>query len=157
MHADPAQFDARAKWLAVTTAERVFIFRALPNGTHETLADYQNIAPFYLNKTFPDNWFRCGNPYSLGDTGTDTTALIASSPALTVPGQNQGLNNFVPLGLDLADFTPEYATYFLATTVLDVVPGDFSPVLAEKFETVQAFMNAESAAFGLSLFNMQCH
>jgi hypothetical protein len=47
------EFNAGVRWLAVTTAERVFIFRALPNGTHETLADYRNTAPFYMNETFP--------------------------------------------------------------------------------------------------------
>lgn len=45
------EFDAGVRWLAVSTAERVFIFRAMPNGTHETLADYQNIAPFFMNET----------------------------------------------------------------------------------------------------------
>lgn len=64
------EFDAGVRWLAVSTAERVFIFRALPNGTHETLADFQNVAPFYLNETFPPNWFRRGNAYTVSSIRT---------------------------------------------------------------------------------------
>lgn len=36
------EFNAGVRWLGVTTAERVFIFRALPNGTDETNANYDN-------------------------------------------------------------------------------------------------------------------
>jgi len=46
-------FNAGIRWLAVTTAERVFIFRALPNGTDPTNANIENVGPFYLNETFP--------------------------------------------------------------------------------------------------------
>lgn len=49
-------FYAGAKYLVVAHAERAFIYRGLPNGTHPELADFQNIAPFYLNETFPKDW-----------------------------------------------------------------------------------------------------
>lgn len=47
-------FFAGAKYFAVSLAERAFVFRALPNGTHEETADAANIEPFFLNNTFPD-------------------------------------------------------------------------------------------------------
>nr|ANZ54410.1 heme-thiolate peroxidase HTP6 [Leptoxyphium fumago] len=135
------EFNAGVRWLAVSTAERVFIFRALPNGTHETLADYQNVAPFYLNETFPENWFRRSTAYSLEATGLDIATLLASSSELTVPGQNQGLNNFVPLGMDLSEVTPSSATCFLATALFDEAPGFLAPALVDSYEVVQGFLN----------------
>jgi len=140
-------FDAGVRWLAVTTAERVFIFRALPNGTFPEFADYQNVAPFYMNETFPEEWFRRATPYSLANTGTDIAALLASSSELTVPGQNQGLNNFVPLGLDISNATPEQATCFLASSVFDETPGFISPAFANAADVVTAFMNGAIKPF----------
>jgi hypothetical protein len=130
--------------LAVSTAERVFIFSALPNGTDENLADFQNVAPFYLNETFPEKWFRRATPYSLVDTGTGIAALLASSGSLTTPGHNEGLNNFVPLGLDLVSFTPQQATCLLATSILYLMPGQIAPVIAENYDVVEAFLNGTS-------------
>jgi hypothetical protein len=119
----------------------------MPNGTHPGLADYQNVAPFYLNETFPENWFRRASPYSLVETGTDIANLLLTSSELTVPGHNEGLNNFVPLGLDIAEFTPTMATCLLATSILDLVPGQIAPVIAENFDTVQAFLNGAIKPF----------
>lgn len=141
------EFDAGVRWLAVTTAERVFIFNALPNGTHPTLADYQNVAPFYLNETFPENWFRRATPYSLADTGENIATLIATSPEVTVPGQNQGLNNFVPLGIDLSNLTPSAATCFLATSIFDETPGFLEPALVKDYKVVQSFLNGAVKPF----------
>lgn len=141
------QFNAGTRWLAVTTAERVFIFRALPNGTDPTNANFANIAPFYLNETFPHEWFRRGTPYSLANTGTDIATLLASSPELTVPGENQGLNNFVPLGVDLGSVTPTSATCFLATAVFDNTPGFLSPALVSNYQVAQAFLNGAVKPF----------
>lgn len=141
------EFNAEVKWLAVSCAERVFIFRALPNGTEETLANYQNVAPFYLNETFPDAWFRRDNAYSLVELGTDIANLLATSSALTVPGHNEGLNNFVPLGLDIGSFTPSQATCLLADSILDLVPGQISPEIVDSFDVVQAFVNGAMKPF----------
>ncbi|EME45937.1 hypothetical protein DOTSEDRAFT_51548 [Dothistroma septosporum NZE10] len=140
-------FNAGVRWLAVTTAERVFIFRALPNGTHPELADFQNVAPFYLNETFPPNWFRRATPYTLEGTGADIATLLASSSELTVTGQNQGLNNFVPLGADLGDVTPSSATCFLATAIFDETPGFLAPGLVDNVATVQGFLNGAVKPF----------
>lgn len=140
-------FNAGVRWLAVTTAERVFIFRALPNGTDETNANFANVAPFYLNETFPRDWFRRATPYTLEATGLDIATLLATSGELTVPGQNQGLNNFVPLGMDLGSVSPSTATCFLATAVFDETPGFLAPGLVSNFATVQAFLNGALKPF----------
>lgn len=87
------QFDAGPKHLAVTLAERVFIFRAMPNGTHLGLADDQNVLPFYLNETFPDHWFRRPTSYNLENVGTDVVALYAMGP--TEIGANKGFSQFL--------------------------------------------------------------
>jgi hypothetical protein len=128
----------------VSTAERVFIFSALPNGTDENLANFQNVAPFYLNETFPENWFRRATPYSLVDTGADIAALLASSGSLTTPGHKEGLNNFVPLGLDLASFTPQQATCLLATPISDLIPGQIAPIITKNYNIIEAFLNSTS-------------
>jgi hypothetical protein len=131
----------------VTTAERVFIFRALPNGTDPGNANFANIGPFFLNETFPEEWFRRATPYSLADTGADIATLLATSGSLTVPGQNQGLGNFVPLGVDLASVTPSTATCFLATAIFDNTPGFLAPGLVGNYEIVETFLNAAVLPF----------
>ncbi|KAK3680004.1 hypothetical protein LTR78_000381 [Recurvomyces mirabilis] len=139
------RFDAGTRWLAVTTAERVFIPRALPNGTDLNNANFQNVAPFYLNETFSREWFRRPTPYSLANTGTDIAALLAASSELTTPGANEGLGNFVPLGTDISDITPAQATCFLASAVFDNTPGFLSPALVDNYATVQAFLSGAVA------------
>jgi len=140
-------FDAGVRWLAVTAAERVFIYRAMPNGTNLGVADAKNVLPFYLNETFPARWLTRPNPYSLAATGADVASLLADTILDTPLGQNQGIGNFVPLGLDLASFTPDQATCFLFTTILDQAPGSLSPVLASAVHVVQAFINGAIKPF----------
>lgn len=140
-------FNAGIRWLAVTTAERVFIFRALPNGTEPTDANFANVAPFYLNETFPREWFRRATPYTLEATGLDIATLLTSSSELTVPGQNQGLNNFVPLGMDLGNVSPTTATCFLASAVFDETPGFLAPGLVNNANLVQTFLNGALKPF----------
>jgi len=144
---DNPEFNAGVRWLAVTTAERVFIFRALPNGTHEDLADYQNVAPFYMNETFPENWFRRDSPYTLAGTGADIANLLASSSEVTVPGANEGLNNFTPIGMDISNVTPFTATCFLATAIFDETPGFIAPGIAANLDLVNAFLSAAVKPF----------
>lgn len=141
------EFNAGVRWLGVTTAERVFIFRALPNGTEPTDANYANVAPFYMNETFPRAWFRRATPYTLEATGADIATLLATSGALTVPGVNEGLNNFVPLGMDLGSVSPQQATCFLAQAVFDETPGFLSPALAANMDIVNAFLNGAMKPF----------
>jgi hypothetical protein len=145
--ANNPSFNAGVRWLAVTTAERVFIFRALPNGTDLGNANFANVLPFYLNETFPPRWFRRPTPYSLVNTGTDIAALLAGSPELTVPGENQGIGNFVPLGLDITDVSPASASCFLATAIFDETPGVLAPGLVTGYELVEAFLQAVVVPF----------
>lgn len=49
-------FFAGAIWFAVSHAERVFVYEGLPNGTNQNVADYQNVAPFFLDEKFPEQW-----------------------------------------------------------------------------------------------------
>jgi hypothetical protein len=140
-------FNAGIRWLAVTAAERVFIYRAMPNGTAGGIADAKNVLPFYLNETFPAKWFTRETPYSLAATGADIASLLADTLLDTPLGQNQGIGNFVPLGLDLANFTPDQATCFLATAIIDQAPGVLSPVLAGAVDVVQGFLNGAIKPF----------
>ena len=126
-------------------AERVFIFRALPNGTEPTLADFQNVAPFFLNETFPDDWFKRGTPYTLANVGTDIVDLYAMGP--TQLGRNEGLNNFIPLGADLGNLSPSEMTCFLETAVLDLTPGQISPAIANNYDTFVGFFNGAIKPF----------
>lgn len=131
----------------MTTAERVFIPAALPNGTTPGNANFANIAPFFLNETFPPEWFRRATPYTLVNTATDIVTLLATSSEITVPGENQGLGNFVPLGLDIGRVTPSSAMCFLATAIFDETPGFLAPGLVGNYQIVQSFLNAVIAPF----------
>ena len=154
------EFDAGPKHLAVTLAERVFIFRALPNGTFLGLADEQNVLPFYLNETFPDDWFRRSTSYNLENVGTDIVALYAMGP--TEIGKNQGFSeyrllsivqhvlmttdNFVPAtGVDFGTLDSDAATCFLLTSLLDLAPGSFSSAIVDNFDIVKGFMQGAIA------------
>ena len=50
------QFLAGVAWFAVSHAERVFVYEGLPNGTTQDVADYANVAPFFLDERFPEDW-----------------------------------------------------------------------------------------------------
>jgi hypothetical protein len=82
------EFNAGAHWLAVSLVERVSIFRALPNCTGPGNANFANVAPFFLNETSPEGWFRRATPYNLVNVGTDIATLLVSSSELTVTGSN---------------------------------------------------------------------
>lgn len=70
------------------------MYRGLPNGTNPDVANFDNIAPFFLNETFPPEWFRRATPYSLANLAPDLLDLYTGNP--TPIGSNEGLNNFVP-------------------------------------------------------------
>lgn len=98
---------------AVVYATRALLTRPLPNGTNPTFANFGNIAPFYLNETFPDVWYRIPHSYSLVDLLADIGNLFLFKPqplGANVNGKFQPLNIQVPsaasdigcLGLTLA-------------------------------------------------------
>ena len=132
-------FNAGVKHFVVSLAERVFIFRALPNGTDEGDANFQNVAPFFLNETLPEEWFKRGSAYSVANLATDIVALYGMGP--TEIGNNEGLNNFIPLGIDVSQFTPSQMACFIETTLLDLVPGQISPAIADNYDTFVGFFN----------------
>lgn len=129
------EFDAGPKQLAVALAERVFIFRALPNGTFLGRADDQNVLPFYLNETFPKNWFRRPTAYGLDNVGTDVVQLYALSP--TEIGHNEGYGNFIGAGgEDFGSLTPQEAECFLLQNMVDILPGQFSTAVTNHYEGI---------------------
>ena len=70
----------------------------LANGTltGSSEADYPNVAPFFLNETFPYNWYRRGISWSLPETLEQGIAMFQSNPRAL--GANEGsVDNFVPL------------------------------------------------------------
>ena len=92
-------FFAGVVWFAVSHAERVFVYKGLANGT-SGLANYDNVAPFFLNETFPDNWYRRGVPLTLPVAFQQAAEMFLANPRAL--GGNQGVGNFVPLGLSTA-------------------------------------------------------
>lgn len=82
----------------VIYATRALLTRPLPNGTEPNVPNFGNIAPFYLNETFPDDWYRIPNSYSLVDLANDIGSLFLYKP------QPLGANvngTFVPLDIQL--------------------------------------------------------
>ncbi|KAF1982538.1 hypothetical protein K402DRAFT_362648 [Aulographum hederae CBS 113979] len=130
-------FFAGAKWFVVAHAERAFVYRALPNGTFPDKADFQNIAPFFLNETFPPQWFRRASAYSVPNLVTDIAALYAGSPRPL--GANEGLNNFVPLGQDITAMTPAQLGCFILQNIFDTIPGQVQPGLLANLGVYKAF------------------
>lgn len=119
------EFYAGAKYIAVSIAERAFIPRALPTfkgGPSPGVPDAFNVEPFFLNETFPANWFKRGDPYGLVGLAGDVVDYVTDLDTFTKPGQNQGIGNFVPFSLDLPT-EPYAAGCFLFTTLADVGAG----------------------------------
>lgn len=134
-----------AKWFIVAHAERAFVYRGLPNGTDIGNADYANIAPFFLNETFPENWYRRGEAYDIVNVVTDILDLYLGSPREL--GANEGLDDFVPLGIDISSLTVDQVACFVVENVLDIVPGSVQPALVENLDTFAAFVNAVIVPF----------
>ena len=60
------EFFAGVICFSVSHAERVFVYQGFPKDTDPvSKPDCENIAPFFINETFPDNWYRRGIPFSL--------------------------------------------------------------------------------------------
>lgn len=132
-------------WFAVSHAERVFVFEGLANGT-SGLASYDNVAPFFLNETFPDNWFRRGAPLTLPVAFQQAGEMFLANPRAL--GGNQGAGNFVPLDLstDLSTASPAQIGCFILENLLDVAPGQFSPTVYNNFELYTGFIKGKADA-----------
>ena len=136
-------FFAGVIWFAVSHAERVFVYEGLANGT-SGLANYANVAPFFLNETFPNNWFRRGVPFSLPATFQQAGEMFLANPRAL--GGNQGVGNFVPLDLstDLSTASPAQLGCFILENLLDVAPGQLDPTIYNNFELYTSFIKGKT-------------
>ncbi|KAH9842179.1 heme-thiolate peroxidase HTP8 [Teratosphaeria destructans] len=83
---------------AVIYATRALLSRPLANGTEPNTPDFQNIAPFYLNETFPEYWYRIPDSYSLVDLLGDIGDFFLYKPQPL--GRNYN-GAFVPLNISI--------------------------------------------------------
>ena len=131
-------FFAGAIWFAVSHAERVFVYQGLANGTNQTYADYPNIAPFFLDEKFPENWYRRGSPFSLPSAFIEAAGMFLLNPREV--GGNEGLNNFVPLGVDLGAMTVPQIGCFILENIFDLAPDQIKGAVANDFATYSGFV-----------------
>lgn len=111
--------------LPLYTATRALLSRPLPNGTAPETPDFKNVAPFYLNETFPDNWYRIPNSYGLVDFLGDVVDLFLYSPQPL--GRNyQGA--FVPSNLTIPN-EPAALGCFAFSLLSSAAPGQAAPVV----------------------------
>ena len=138
-------FFAGVIWFAVSHAERVFVYEGLANGT-SGLANYDNVAPFFLNETFPDNWYRRGVPLALPVAFEQAAEMFLANPRAL--GGNQGVGNFVPLDLskDLSTASPAQIGCFILENILDVAPGQLDPTIYNNFELYTGFIKGKADA-----------
>jgi len=121
----------------VSHAARVFVYSGLSNGTQADSDNYDNVAPFFLDEKFPENWFRRGDPWTLAETFEQVLDMFLINPREL--GANEGLNNFVPFNIDFSDQTPQEVVCFLFENVLDVVPGQLDWAVADVIEAYTGF------------------
>ena len=119
--------------IVVSHAARVFVYEGLANGTENGRADYASVAPFFLNETFPNNWYRRGDPFTL--------------PAAFEVGGNEGLNNFIPLDVDLGSKTPAQLGCFILENFLDLAPGQIQPTVVNNLDLFTGFVKGIVAPF----------
>ncbi|KAF2769155.1 hypothetical protein EJ03DRAFT_374684 [Teratosphaeria nubilosa] len=83
---------------AVIYATRALLSRPLANGSEPNTPDFQNIAPFYLNETFSEYWYRIPNSYSLVDLLGDIGDFFLYKPQPL--GRNYN-GAFMPLNISI--------------------------------------------------------
>ncbi|KAL8797109.1 MAG: hypothetical protein Q9195_000576 [Heterodermia aff. obscurata] len=115
------------------------------NVSTDTAPDFGNVGPFFLNETFPKNWFRRPTPFPLADFLLDITSLYLGSPVEL--GANEGLGNFVPLGTDPSAMTPSQIACFVLANILDEAPGSVAINIVNNYNLIQGFLNGAVAPF----------
>ncbi|CAF9916746.1 hypothetical protein IMSHALPRED_003283 [Imshaugia aleurites] len=144
-------FLAGVAWFLVSHAERVFVYEGLANGT-TGIPDYNSVAPFFLNETFPENWYRRGVPFTLAGAMTQAIELFLLNPREI--GGNEGLGNFVPLGFfNVTNQTPAELGCFILENLLDVAPDQLAPELYDNFELATGFIKGTKAR-SFSIFSI---
>ncbi|KAI9685854.1 MAG: hypothetical protein M1822_004132 [Bathelium mastoideum] len=141
------EFLAGVAWFAVSHAERVFVYEGLANGTATGAGDagFDNIAPFFLNETFPPAWFRRGIPFPLPSALEEAAALFLANPREL--GGNEGIGNFVPLSTNITSLTPAELGCFLLENFLDIAPGQIQPAVVDNLDTFTGFVKGIVAPF----------
>lgn len=109
----------------VIYATRALITRPLPNGTNPKFANFENIAPFYLNETFPKNWYRIPDAYPLTMLLNDIGTLYHYSPQ---PLGNNYRGTFIPNNLTVPE-APQEIGCFAAAQLASGVPDELEPVV----------------------------
>ena len=130
-------FLAGVAWFAVSHAERVFVYEGLANGTTGT-PDYDSVAPFFLNETFPADWYRRGEAFSLAGALADAAELFAMAPREL--GGNEGLGNFIASNFSVTGQTPQQLGCFILENLLDTAPDQLDPVIYDNFELYTGFI-----------------
>lgn len=62
-------------------------------------------------------------------------------------GGNEGLDNFVPLGIDLSSKTPAELGCFILENIFDIAPNQLQPAVYDNFELFEGFFQGVVAPF----------
>ncbi|KZF25187.1 hypothetical protein L228DRAFT_280444 [Xylona heveae TC161] len=141
------EFFAGALWLAVSHAERVFVFEGLSNGSTQSNGNFANVAPFFLNETFPPFWFRRPEPFSLASAVAEAVEMFLLNPREL--GGNEGVGNFVPLSgqNNISALSAPELGCFLIENILELVPGQLEPEGTALGDVVLGFTKGVIAPF----------
>lgn len=115
------QYENGANFI-VNGATRALTLRPLPNGTTENVPDYANIAPFFLNETFPPNWYRRADSYSLADLLVDAADILLADPQPL--GRNYD-GRFVPSNISLPK-APADVGCLGVSLLAGIIPGQLA-------------------------------
>lgn len=104
-------------------ATRALTLRPLPNGTTPDVADWANIAPFFLNETFPEKWYRRPDSYGFVNLLADAADILLFD--LQPLGRNEG-NRFVPANVNLPT-APRDLGCAGFSILANAIPGQLAP------------------------------
>ena len=116
----------------------MFVFALLPNGT-DNVPDYKNVAPFFLNETFPPNWYRRSTPWTAPQNFPTAFEMYFAAPREL--GANVGAGNFVPLGVNITQKNSDDITCLIVMNYLDLVPAQLQqPAFAQNQDLFRGFL-----------------
>lgn len=121
------------------------MYRGLPNGTNQDVADYQNIALFWLNETFRENLYRRAEPYNLVNMATDILDLFLGNPRAL--GSNKGLYNFRASEPECDIGESDDVACFLFENLFDAGAGQISPEIIEAADVVNGLIKGVAGPF----------
>jgi hypothetical protein len=113
----------------------------LANGTSTGPGDasYRNIAPFFLNETFSEHWFKCGVGFSLPSDLQSGLQTFLSNP--------RELGNFFALQTNLTELSASELGCFALKNLLDVAPGQLQTAVVDRVGVVEGFLKGVLALF----------